>query len=181
MNKFLTAYRTTPHCTTGKAPDEMLFKRRLHTKIPKLVSFDRLDEDVRDKDAIIKQKGKEYGDDKRNARSSNLNVNDKMLLQQKKSCKTMTTYEHDPYDTVNVNGSQVTVRSSEGVLYKHNSSHVRKFEEGNSQLEQGTLDHVELENHESRSPQTSNEEHLLDKSQTVRCSSRSTKGKPPDS
>ncbi len=101
VNKFLTAYRTAPHCTTGKAPDEMLFKRSIRTKIAKLAPSDRLDEDVLNKDARITQKGKEYGDDKRNARSSNLKINDKVLLQQKESCKTMTTYEHDPYDIVN--------------------------------------------------------------------------------
>ena len=57
LKKFLTAYRTTPHGTTGKAPDEMLFKRRLRTKIPELVPFDKCDEEVRDRDAVLKQKG----------------------------------------------------------------------------------------------------------------------------
>ncbi|CAB3987669.1 Transposon Tf2-9 poly, partial [Paramuricea clavata] len=41
----LPSYRTTPHGTTGKAPDEMLFKRRLRTKIPELVPFDKCDEE----------------------------------------------------------------------------------------------------------------------------------------
>ncbi|CAB3989583.1 Hypothetical predicted protein [Paramuricea clavata] len=86
LNKFLTAYHTTPHGTTGKAPDEMLFKRCLRTKIPELVPFDKCDE----------EKGKEYADDKKNAKYPDLKVNDKVLLQQRKACKTTTMYEHDP-------------------------------------------------------------------------------------
>ena len=126
LNKFLTAYRTTPHGTTGKAPDEMLFKRRLRTKIPELVPFDKCDEEVRDRDAVLKQKGKEYADDKKNAKYPDLKVNDKVLLQQRKTCKTTTMYEHDPYGIVDVNGSQVKIKSGEGVCYKYNSSHVRR-------------------------------------------------------
>ncbi|CAB4031679.1 Transposon Tf2-9 poly [Paramuricea clavata] len=56
LNKFLTAYHTTPHGTTGKAPDEMLFKRRLRTKIPELVPFDKCDEEVCDRDAVSNRK-----------------------------------------------------------------------------------------------------------------------------
>lgn len=68
INKFLTAYRTTPHSTTGKAPDEMLFKTRLRTKLPGLIAYDKCDEEARDRDTILKQKGKEYADKKNNAK-----------------------------------------------------------------------------------------------------------------
>jgi hypothetical protein len=143
LNKFLTAYRTTPHGTIGKAPDEMLFKRRLRTKIPELVPFDKCDEEVRDRDAVLKQKGKEYADDKENAKYPDLKVNDKVLLQQRKTCKTTTMYEHDPYEIVDVNGSQVTIKSGEGVCYKRNSSHVRKFEESDLPLGNEHIDESE--------------------------------------
>ena len=116
LNKFLTAYRTTPHGTTGKAPDEMLFKRHLRTKIPELVPFDKCYEEVCDRDAVLKQM--------QNIMTSK--VNDKVLLQQRKTCKTTTMYEHDPYGIVDVNGSQVKIKSGEGVCYKYNSSHVRR-------------------------------------------------------
>ena len=58
----------------------MLFKRRLHTKIPELVPGDRLNKDACDKDAKIKHKGKEYRDDKRGARNSQLKIKDRVLL-----------------------------------------------------------------------------------------------------
>ena len=159
----------------------MLFKRRLRPKVTELVPGDRLNEDARDKDAKMKQKGKEYGDDKRGARNSQLKVNDRVLLRQKKSCKTTTTHEHDSYEIVNVNGSQVTVKSGEGVVYKRNSSHVRKFEEPSPQLEQETTDRVDPENSKSQESQTSrlnSEERDVGQSadfrDEVRRSSRST-------
>ena len=99
----------------------MLFKRRLRTKIPEFVPFDKCDEEVRDRDAVLKQKGKEYADDKKNAKYPDLKVNDEVLLQLRKTCKTTTMYEHDPYEIVDVNGSQVTIKSGEGVCYKRNS------------------------------------------------------------
>ena len=34
--KFLLNYRTTPHCTTGFAPAELLFNRKVHNKLPQL-------------------------------------------------------------------------------------------------------------------------------------------------
>ena len=38
LYKFLLQYRAAPHCTTGKAPAEMLFNRRVKTKLPQVVS-----------------------------------------------------------------------------------------------------------------------------------------------
>ena len=36
LNKFLLAYRTTPHCTTGMTPASLMFGRELKTKLPEL-------------------------------------------------------------------------------------------------------------------------------------------------
>ena len=40
LNKFLLAYCSTPHSTTGKSPVELLFKRKITTKIPELVDVE---------------------------------------------------------------------------------------------------------------------------------------------
>jgi len=37
LNKFLLAYRLTPHSTTGSSPPELLFKRNISTKMPELI------------------------------------------------------------------------------------------------------------------------------------------------
>ena len=73
--KFLTAYRSTPHTTTGVSPAKLLFGREIRTKLPSLGSRSSrvaADEEVQDKDIVAKQKGKDYADNRRNARESDL-------------------------------------------------------------------------------------------------------------
>ena len=44
LNKYLLAYRSTPHSITGKSPAELLYGRKLSTKLPELAGFDDYDE-----------------------------------------------------------------------------------------------------------------------------------------
>ena len=48
LNKFLLAYRSTPHSTTGKSPAELLFRRVLNTKMPELTGLDDEEADISD-------------------------------------------------------------------------------------------------------------------------------------
>ena len=57
MDDFLIIYRSTPHLTTGVGSAELLFGRKIRTKLPQLQEFTRQDE-VRDRDNERKQKGK---------------------------------------------------------------------------------------------------------------------------
>ena len=50
VQTYLIAYRATPHTTTGVSPAELLFWRRLRTKLPGLSEARTVDE-VSDKDA----------------------------------------------------------------------------------------------------------------------------------
>ena len=50
IRKYLFAYRTTPHSTTGKSPAEMFFGRKLRTQLPKLDGEKLLDGEERDHD-----------------------------------------------------------------------------------------------------------------------------------
>ena len=36
LNKFLLAYRSTPHTTTGKSPAELLYGRKMSTELPEV-------------------------------------------------------------------------------------------------------------------------------------------------
>ena len=55
--KFLLAYRSTPHSTTGKSPAEMLFNRKIRTKLPELIIDNPVDDIVtRRKDSAMKEK-----------------------------------------------------------------------------------------------------------------------------
>ena len=48
LNRFLLAYRSTPHSTTGKSPVELLFRRKLTTKKPELVNVEEEEVEVSD-------------------------------------------------------------------------------------------------------------------------------------
>ena len=48
--KYLLAYRTTPHSSTGISPAELLFGRKLRTKLPELRPCEVNDEGLRDRD-----------------------------------------------------------------------------------------------------------------------------------
>ena len=59
------AYRSTPHTTTGVSPAELLFRRKIRTKLPE-VGEAVMDDECRDKDIEIKIKAKLYADKRRN-------------------------------------------------------------------------------------------------------------------
>ena len=40
LNKFLFAYRMTPHCTTGRSPAELLYRRKIRGILPEFVPTD---------------------------------------------------------------------------------------------------------------------------------------------
>ena len=65
------------------SPAELLFSRKLRTKLPKLEMYYDFDvQKCRDDDAKMKEKGKMYIDVKRNVVNNDLKVRDKGLLKQ---------------------------------------------------------------------------------------------------
>ncbi|KAK3097548.1 hypothetical protein FSP39_010680 [Pinctada imbricata] len=128
LRKYLVAYRTTPHTTTGVSPSQMMFKRKIRTKLPEIYGADiETDTDVRDRDAEEKGKGKLYADKRRNATESTVKVGDDVLLKQQKRDKFTTTFESEPYKVVDKRGNNITIESSTGVQYERNSSHVKPY------------------------------------------------------
>ena len=67
MGKFLTAYRTTPHSTTGVTQTKLLFNREIRSKIPELTTSGFADSQARDKDAETKQRRTDCADERRGA------------------------------------------------------------------------------------------------------------------
>ena len=114
LNRFLVAYRTTPHSTTGKAPAELLYQRRIRSKLPELININRAmaatdTEDVRITDERKKRAGKEYGDSKRHARYTPIEIGDTVLVQQKEQNKLDSTYNPELYTVTERKGNEVTI------------------------------------------------------------------------
>ncbi|KAL9970182.1 hypothetical protein ACROYT_G022515 [Oculina patagonica] len=125
MDSFLVMYRSTPHSTTGFSPAELLFRRRVKTKLPQLQEF-RIEDEVRDRDSERKEKGKVYADYRRNARESEFQEGDKVLLRQEKENKLSTPFKQSPFTIFQKNGNSILLEA-DGVQDRRNVTHVKKY------------------------------------------------------
>ena len=116
---------------TGVPPAELIFHRQIKTKLPELPSSDNLthDEKIRNRDRLRKQKGREYSDETRNAKPSNIKVGDSVLLRQKKQDKLSTPFKPIPMSVISKKGNSLEIESSEGVVYKSNSTQLKWYYE----------------------------------------------------
>ena len=60
MFKFLLNYRATPHSTTGKSPSELLYNRKIQTKLPQVTveNESSLHQEVKKRDEMLKKNQK---------------------------------------------------------------------------------------------------------------------------
>lgn len=126
IQEYLFAYRTTPHSVTGLTPAEMMFGRKLRTKLPELDCKSE-DEEVRDRDNLNKYKNKQYLDSRRRAQNSDLAVGDTVLLKQSVRNKMDTPFYNEPFQLISKDGNSCTVKSPEGLIYKRNSTFLKKY------------------------------------------------------
>ena len=117
---------------TGTSPTELLYGRKLSTKLPELADFGDSDEvthpEVRDRDAEKKQRGADYVDKKHHAADKpNVQEGGLVLLEKRKETKLSTNYEKEPYQVVEHHGDQIKLKSSQGAVYKRNIQHVTRF------------------------------------------------------
>lgn len=129
MFKFLTAYRSTPHTTTGRTPFYMMFGREMKTKLPELRgALGVCDEETRERDWDKKLQGKEYSDKKRNAVvNEDLKVGDRVLVKNQKNDKMSPNFMLNPCKVVKREKGEITLENDEGVNYKRNVTFVKKF------------------------------------------------------
>lgn len=142
LSSYLMMYRTTPHSITGVSPSELLFRRKIRTRLPGIEDYSTMtdDQDVRDRDSEKKEKGKMYIDNKRGAKESDIAVGDSVLLKQKPGNKLTPTFEAEPYHVTEKTGNSVTVESPSGVCYKRNTTHLKKFHERANTFTKSTVD-----------------------------------------
>ena len=106
-----------------------MFGRELKTKLPELRrAGNLLDEGVRDRDWNHKFTHKEHADNKRVQAECPVVSGDLVLLKNTKTSGKLEAYfESEPYTVQTKEGSEVTVRSKEGVEYRRISSFVKRY------------------------------------------------------
>ncbi|CAH1255636.1 RTL1 [Branchiostoma lanceolatum] len=126
--KHIQAYRSTPQATTGETPYKLMFGREMRSKLPELPREPKLvNEEVRDRDFERKTAGKDYADAKRQAKESTLQPGDRVLVKQEKRDKFSTQYEATPYEVIERDRGEVTVRDPDGKVKKRNVSFMKKY------------------------------------------------------
>ena len=131
LNNFLFDYRTSPHCTTGISPAELLMGRKLRGRIP------HVDKKLTDKTLALAQqrdreqkaKMKKYADNRSKAKHVDINIGDKVLVKQKKINKFSSKYDSNPYEVTRIQGSALTLQRN-GKSIMRNVGLVKKLPTG---------------------------------------------------
>lgn len=139
LQKYLLAYRSTPHTTTGVSPAELLYGRKIRTKMPEFESYEEeersatIDQQARDQDAEQKKRVAETAN--KRAAESDVAEGDKVLLLRRKQNKLSATYDPEPYSVVSKTGDLVVIARGDTQL-KRNVAHVKRFVEPTPQASQ---------------------------------------------
>lgn len=142
---FLLMYNSTPHSTTAKTPTELCIGRTIRGKIPSVGDIEStpVDTDFRDRDFVLKEKGKELADQQRYAKPSDIERGDTVLMQNlQPRNKISPTFYPDKFKVINKNGPRVEIQNSaSGKIYERNSAHLKKISnEINHEIQQESYD-----------------------------------------
>ncbi|XP_045178192.2 uncharacterized protein K02A2.6-like [Mercenaria mercenaria] len=109
LNIYLMNFRNSPQSSTQKAPSELMYNRKVKTKLPSM-TFEKQDTDVRERDSLSKSKNKIYADKNRRAQPSALKIGDRVLLKREQRNKFETVFDPTPGIVIARKGSMLTIR-----------------------------------------------------------------------
>ena len=126
---------------TGRSPYSQLFGgREICGKIPQFSLSSEDDPEVRQKDALAKQKMKMYADKKAYAKHTPIREGDMVLLRQEKKNKLSTPFEGIPYTVFQKKGSMVTAeRVTDGRMVTRNTKDFKSCPPSTKGRTQATL------------------------------------------
>ena len=134
LYRFLRQYRATPHTSTGYTPFQLLFQREATTRLPEITKQETIrdrridmDEIARQNDERSKSHSKTYQDKKNHARKSEIDIGDKVLIQNEMPTKTSSKYKPIPYTVKEKKGPMISVENNSGHRVTRNSSMMKKI------------------------------------------------------
>ena len=131
LQYLMLAYRTTPHCTTGVAPSQLLFNREVRTNIPTVVKEGDIDYKILHEQARIntsakQSKAQQYTDKRGRSRKTNIEVGMKVLVKQERKNKFSTEFDPTPLTVTKVNGTKI-IAARHGFTATRNMSYFKRF------------------------------------------------------
>ena len=110
VNKYVAAYRSTPHTVTGYTPNKLMFNREISTKLPSIPtkSLAKHHKIARERDQAAKTKAKEAFDKKHRARQEDIQVGDKAYRRNRQPTTTKGPWEPEPHKITKVVYNQIT-------------------------------------------------------------------------
>ena len=138
LQRYLHAYRCTPHCSTQHTPFRLMFGRNPRTKLPHVDRDDAADRKVRLQDDAAKRRMKAYADKRFSNDPEPLKPSDQVLVRQEYRNKFSTPYSPNLAVVTDVKGAMVTVRRKDGSLLTRNRQFFRKLRTVNRS---STIDH----------------------------------------
>ena len=111
LNTYLPQYKSTPQITTGKTPTELLFGRRVQSKLPQFHPQTETKEiaEVRKHHGRNKLLQKTHADKRHRSKLKMTSEGDKVLIKQNKST-TRPPFDQTPFHVIKVKGSQLTMK-----------------------------------------------------------------------
>lgn len=147
LNEYVATYNMRPHSITNKAPLEIMTGRPIKDLLPSLKDnkFDE-EEDIRERDAIAKLKGKLYSDKRRHATKSEIMEGDQVLmLNRKRTNKLDPVFDTKKYEVIEIKGGDASIRSEDGVIYRRNISHLKKVHQDTTEANLATSNNSDTE------------------------------------
>ena len=154
LSRFLLSYRTTPHSSTNIPPAQLLFNRPVRGTLPMLNSKDKVlnrHKETKTNGAKAKTRARDYANERRHAKSSNLEVGDKAILKQRKRNKFTTKFELEPYTVTEWKGTKIVANNQRHTITR-NASFFKKIK-----ADMRELDEDEIFNSRTTTAETNNE------------------------
>lgn len=136
---YLLMYHSIAHPATLKSPMELMTNRKPRDKLPMVQQESEFDLEIRDKDKIYREKGKQYADERRHARPSDIGVEDMVLVKNfHKHDKLSPNFQPEPHPVEKVKGGDVLVTGTEsGVTRRRYLGHLKKISGSDNYANEG--------------------------------------------
>lgn len=125
--------KVRPLSRLGVTPFELLVGWKFRGTFPHLWNEheNNLDRsEIREKDAMSKLESKQYADEKRGAKPSDIVVGDTVVLCRSKRCKSDPTFSSEKYIVIARDGAKIVVCSDRGVQFSRNVQDAKRVPEG---------------------------------------------------